>query len=87
MLWAKCFICSIPVISSVELSLDADVQTSNLLITFLKYSSIVMQDTKGKTCCFGCVPNIKEQQLNFEAFIYDLLGPPVQVMDLGSGKQ
>ncbi|OBS69485.1 hypothetical protein A6R68_01922 [Neotoma lepida] len=34
------------VISSVELSLDADVQTSNLLITFLKYSSIVMQDTK-----------------------------------------
>uniref|UniRef100_A0A8C4LFL8 Armadillo like helical domain containing 3 n=1 Tax=Equus asinus asinus TaxID=83772 RepID=A0A8C4LFL8_EQUAS len=36
------------VISSVELPLDADVQTSNLLITFLKYSSIVMQDTKGK---------------------------------------
>ncbi|ELV11637.1 hypothetical protein TREES_T100016486 [Tupaia chinensis] len=34
------------VISSVELPLDADVQTSNLLITFLKYSSIVMQDTK-----------------------------------------
>ncbi|EGV98243.1 UPF0668 protein C10orf76 [Cricetulus griseus] len=34
------------VISSVELSLDADVQTSNLLIAFLKYSSIVMQDTK-----------------------------------------
>lgn len=42
------FICSIPVINSVELPLDADVQTSNLLITFLKYSSIVMQDTKGK---------------------------------------
>ncbi|XP_019491827.1 PREDICTED: UPF0668 protein C10orf76 homolog [Hipposideros armiger] len=38
------------VISSVELPLDADVQTSNLLITFLKYSSIVMQDTKGKAC-------------------------------------
>ncbi|XP_073858671.1 armadillo-like helical domain-containing protein 3 isoform X12 [Macaca fascicularis] len=45
------------VISSVELPLDADVQTSNLLITFLKYSSIVMQDTKdehrlhsGKLC-------------------------------------
>ncbi|XP_071419575.1 armadillo-like helical domain-containing protein 3 isoform X2 [Pithys albifrons albifrons] len=34
------------VISSAELPLDADVQTSNLLITFLKYSSIVMQDTK-----------------------------------------
>lgn len=87
MLWAKCFICSIPVISSVELSLDADVQTSNLLITFLKYSSIVMQDTKGKTCCLGGVPNVKEQWLNFEAFIYFLLGPPGQVMDLGSGKQ
>jgi hypothetical protein len=54
MLWAKCFICSIPVISSVELSLDADVQTSNLLITFLKYSSIVMQDTKGKTFLGKC---------------------------------
>lgn len=87
MLWTKCFICSIPVISSVELSLDADVQTSNLLITFLKYSSIVMQDTKGKTCCLGDVPSVKEQQLNFEAFIYVLLGPRVQVMDLGSGKQ
>lgn len=47
------FKCSISVISSVELPLDADVQTSNLLITFLKYSSIVMQDTKGKVCCFG----------------------------------
>ncbi|KAG8435394.1 hypothetical protein GDO86_013373 [Hymenochirus boettgeri] len=45
------------VISPTELPLDADVQTSNLLITFLKYSSIVMQDTKdehrlnsGKLC-------------------------------------
>ncbi|MEE6486118.1 hypothetical protein FKM82_014508 [Ascaphus truei] len=43
--------------SPTDLSLDADVQTSNLLITFLKYSSIVMQDTKdehrlnsGKLC-------------------------------------
>lgn len=43
-----CLICFVPVIGSAELPLDADVQTSNLLITFLKYSSIVMQDTKGK---------------------------------------
>lgn len=45
-----CLICFVLVISSAELPLDADVQTSNLLITFLKYSSIVMQDTKGKFC-------------------------------------
>lgn len=31
-----------------ELPLDPNLQTSNLLITFLKYASIVMQDTKGK---------------------------------------
>lgn len=30
-----------------ELPLDPNLQTSNLLITFLKYASIVMQDTKG----------------------------------------
>lgn len=74
MLWAKCCICSIPVISSVELSLDADVQTSNLLIAFLKYSSIVMQDTKGKTCCLGGVANVKGQLLNFEALTFEPLG-------------
>uniref|UniRef100_A0A3B3T120 Armadillo like helical domain containing 3 n=1 Tax=Paramormyrops kingsleyae TaxID=1676925 RepID=A0A3B3T120_9TELE len=34
--------------NSAELPLDPNLQTSNLLITFLKYSSIVMQDTKGK---------------------------------------
>lgn len=45
-----CLICFVLVISSAELPLDADGQTSNLLITFLKYSSIVMQDTKGKFC-------------------------------------
>ncbi|CAH2322949.1 UPF0668 C10orf76 homolog isoform X1 [Pelobates cultripes] len=37
---------SLDVMNPTELPLDADVQTSNLLITFLKYSSIVMQDTK-----------------------------------------
>uniref|UniRef100_H2ZS99 Armadillo like helical domain containing 3 n=1 Tax=Latimeria chalumnae TaxID=7897 RepID=H2ZS99_LATCH len=48
---------SLDVMSSSELPLDPNVQTSNLLITFLKYSSIVMQDTKdehrlnsGKLC-------------------------------------
>lgn len=34
-----------------ELPLDPNLQTSNLLITFLKYASIVMQDTKGKPSC------------------------------------
>lgn len=31
-----------------ELPLDPNMQACNLLITFLKYASIVMQDTKGK---------------------------------------
>lgn len=35
-----------------ELPLDPNLQTSNLLITFLKYASIVMQDTKGKLNLF-----------------------------------
>ncbi|GAB1302484.1 Armadillo-like helical domain-containing protein 3 [Apodemus speciosus] len=69
-------------ISSVELSLDADVQTSNLLITFLKYSSIVMQDTKdehrlhsGKLCLIilTCIAEgfslAKDQYAN--AFLHD----------------
>uniref|UniRef100_A0A8C4RMP4 Armadillo like helical domain containing 3 n=1 Tax=Erpetoichthys calabaricus TaxID=27687 RepID=A0A8C4RMP4_ERPCA len=38
------------VMNSAELPLDPNLQTSNLLITFLKYSSIVMQDTKGIFC-------------------------------------
>uniref|UniRef100_A0A6Q2ZEI1 Armadillo-like helical domain-containing protein n=1 Tax=Esox lucius TaxID=8010 RepID=A0A6Q2ZEI1_ESOLU len=37
---------STDVMNSSELPLDPNLQTSNLLITFLKYSSIVMQDTK-----------------------------------------
>lgn len=36
-----------------ELPLDPNLQTSNLLITFLKYASIVMQDTKGKQLLFS----------------------------------
>uniref|UniRef100_A0A674BFB4 Armadillo like helical domain containing 3 n=1 Tax=Salmo trutta TaxID=8032 RepID=A0A674BFB4_SALTR len=38
---------SMDMMNSSELPLDPNLQTSNLLITFLKYSSIVMQDTKG----------------------------------------
>ncbi|XP_050002017.1 armadillo-like helical domain-containing protein 3 [Alexandromys fortis] len=64
------------VISSVELSLDADVQTSNLLITFLKYSSIVMQDTKdehrlhsGKLCLIILTCIAEDQYAN--AFLHD----------------
>uniref|UniRef100_A0AAY3ZY83 Armadillo-like helical domain-containing protein n=1 Tax=Denticeps clupeoides TaxID=299321 RepID=A0AAY3ZY83_9TELE len=37
---------SLDMMNSTELPLDPNLQTSNLLITFLKYSSIVMQDTK-----------------------------------------
>lgn len=36
-----------------ELPLDPNMQTCNLLITFLKYASIVMQDTKGKHIPFS----------------------------------
>uniref|UniRef100_A0A8C2HXD0 Armadillo like helical domain containing 3 n=1 Tax=Cyprinus carpio TaxID=7962 RepID=A0A8C2HXD0_CYPCA len=37
---------SLDMMNNPELPLDPNLQTSNLLITFLKYSSIVMQDTK-----------------------------------------
>lgn len=37
----------VAVMNNPELPLDPNLQTSNLLITFLKYASIVMQDTKG----------------------------------------
>uniref|UniRef100_A0A8C5TG69 Armadillo like helical domain containing 3 n=1 Tax=Malurus cyaneus samueli TaxID=2593467 RepID=A0A8C5TG69_9PASS len=64
------------VISSAELPLDADVQTSNLLITFLKYSSIVMQDTKdehrlhsGKLCLIILTCIAEDQYAN--AFLHD----------------
>uniref|UniRef100_A0A8C4XYC0 Armadillo like helical domain containing 3 n=1 Tax=Gopherus evgoodei TaxID=1825980 RepID=A0A8C4XYC0_9SAUR len=64
------------VIGSAELPLDADVQTSNLLITFLKYSSIVMQDTKdehrlhsGKLCLIILTCIAEDQYAN--AFLHD----------------
>nr|CAG6019250.1 unnamed protein product [Menidia menidia] len=37
---------SLDMLNNPELPLDPNLQTSNLLITFLKYASIVMQDTK-----------------------------------------
>uniref|UniRef100_A0A673GSX0 UPF0668 protein C10orf76 homolog n=1 Tax=Sinocyclocheilus rhinocerous TaxID=307959 RepID=A0A673GSX0_9TELE len=43
---------SLDMMNNPELPLDPNLQTSNLLITFLKYSSIVMQDTKGKLSLF-----------------------------------
>lgn len=49
-LWPTFCVCCL-VMSNTELPLDPDLQTSNLLITFLKYSSIVMQDTKGWRLC------------------------------------
>ncbi|MEE6486113.1 hypothetical protein FKM82_014508 [Ascaphus truei] len=62
--------------SPTDLSLDADVQTSNLLITFLKYSSIVMQDTKdehrlnsGKLCLIILTCIAEDQYAN--AFLHD----------------
>ncbi|XP_018408692.1 PREDICTED: UPF0668 protein C10orf76 homolog [Nanorana parkeri] len=62
------------VISPTEL--DADVQTSNLLITFLKYSSIIMQDTKdehrlnsGKLCLIILTCIAEDQYVN--AFLHD----------------
>ncbi|XP_063291186.1 armadillo-like helical domain-containing protein 3 isoform X2 [Pelobates fuscus] len=63
------------VMSPTELPLDADVQTSNLLITFLKYSSIVMQDTKehrlnsGKLCLIILTCIAEDQYAN--AFLHD----------------
>ncbi|XP_069467720.1 armadillo-like helical domain-containing protein 3 isoform X2 [Ambystoma mexicanum] len=64
------------VMISSELSMDADVQTSNLLITFLKYSSIVMQDTKdehrlnsGKLCLIILTCIAEDQYAN--AFLHD----------------
>uniref|UniRef100_A0A7N8Y3M5 Armadillo like helical domain containing 3 n=1 Tax=Mastacembelus armatus TaxID=205130 RepID=A0A7N8Y3M5_9TELE len=45
---------SLDMMSNPELPLDPNLQTSNLLITFLKYASIVMQDTKGKPSHLSC---------------------------------
>ncbi|KAL4641036.1 hypothetical protein GN956_G11779 [Arapaima gigas] len=58
---------ALDMLASPELPLDPNLQTSNLLITFLKYSSIVIQDTKGKCCC--ALLNIADQYAN--SFLHD----------------
>lgn len=60
------------VMNNPELPLDPNLQTSNLLITFLKYASIVMQDTKGEHRLF----------LLFDyksLFIFSIAGVPLLV--------
>ncbi|XP_031430776.1 armadillo-like helical domain-containing protein 3 isoform X2 [Clupea harengus] len=62
--------------NSSELPLDPNLQTSNLLITFLKYSSIVMQDTKDEhrlnsaRLCLIILTCIAEDQYA-DAFLHD----------------
>lgn len=51
------------VMNNPELPLDPNLQTSNLLITFLKYASIVMQDTKGKQNAV-VTPYIRNKQMS-----------------------
>lgn len=67
---------SVDIMGSSELPLDPNMQTSNLLITFLKYSSIVMQDTKdehrlnsGKLCLIILTCIAEDQYAN--AFLHD----------------
>uniref|UniRef100_A0A3P9AD57 Armadillo-like helical domain-containing protein n=1 Tax=Esox lucius TaxID=8010 RepID=A0A3P9AD57_ESOLU len=67
---------STDVMNSSELPLDPNLQTSNLLITFLKYSSIVMQDTKDEhrlnsaRLCLIILTCIAEDQYA-DAFLHD----------------
>ncbi|MGH0136630.1 UNVERIFIED_CONTAM: hypothetical protein FKN15_070037 [Acipenser sinensis] len=67
---------SVDVMSSTELPLDPNLQTSNLLITFLKYSSIIIQDTKdehrlnsAKLCLIILTCIAEDQYAN--AFLHD----------------
>ncbi|XP_078421167.1 armadillo-like helical domain-containing protein 3 [Cetorhinus maximus] len=64
------------VMNSSELTLDPNLHTSNLLITFLKYCSIVMQDTKdehrlnsAKLCLIILTCIAEDQYAN--AFLHD----------------
>lgn len=62
--------------NTAELPLDPNMQTSNLLISFLKYSSIVMQDTKDEhrlnsaRLCLIILTCIAEDQYA-DAFLHD----------------
>ncbi|CAF93053.1 unnamed protein product [Tetraodon nigroviridis] len=67
---------SLDMMNSAELPLDPNLQTSNLLITFLKYASIVMQDTKDEhrlnsaRLCLIILTCIAEDQYA-DAFLHD----------------
>uniref|UniRef100_A0A3Q4I640 Armadillo like helical domain containing 3 n=1 Tax=Neolamprologus brichardi TaxID=32507 RepID=A0A3Q4I640_NEOBR len=67
---------SLDMMSNPELPLDPNLQTSNLLITFLKYASIVMQDTKDEhrlnsaRLCLIILTCIAEDQYA-DAFLHD----------------
>ncbi|PWA16926.1 hypothetical protein CCH79_00012716 [Gambusia affinis] len=67
---------SLDVMNNPELPLDPNLQTSNLLITFLKYASIVMQDTKDEhrlnsaRLCLIILTCIAEDQYA-NAFLHD----------------
>ncbi|XP_014894141.1 armadillo-like helical domain-containing protein 3 [Poecilia latipinna] len=67
---------SLDVMNNPELPLDPNLQTSNLLITFLKYASIVTQDTKDEhrlnsaRLCLIILTCIAEDQYA-DAFLHD----------------
>ncbi|KAF4073334.1 hypothetical protein AMELA_G00257610 [Ameiurus melas] len=67
---------SLDAMHNAELPLDPNLQTSNLLITFLKYSSIIMQDTKDEhrlnsaRLCLIILTCIAEDQYA-DAFLHD----------------
>uniref|UniRef100_A0A672KZ17 UPF0668 protein C10orf76 homolog n=1 Tax=Sinocyclocheilus grahami TaxID=75366 RepID=A0A672KZ17_SINGR len=67
---------SLDMMNNPELPLDPNLQTSNLLITFLKYSSIVMQDIKDEhrlnsaRLCLIILTCIAEDQYA-DAFLHD----------------
>ncbi|KAJ0033284.1 hypothetical protein NQD34_000391 [Periophthalmus magnuspinnatus] len=67
---------ALDMMNNPELPLDPNLQTSNLLITFLKYASIVMQDTKDEhrlnsaKLCLIILTCIAEDQYA-DAFLHD----------------
>ncbi|CAJ1053707.1 armadillo-like helical domain-containing protein 3 [Xyrichtys novacula] len=67
---------SLDMMNNPELPLDPNLQTGNLLITFLKYASIVMQDTKDEhrlnsaRLCLIILTCIAEDQYA-DAFLHD----------------
>uniref|UniRef100_A0A673CKG9 Armadillo-like helical domain-containing protein n=1 Tax=Sphaeramia orbicularis TaxID=375764 RepID=A0A673CKG9_9TELE len=75
LLWFYLCVCC-TVMNNPELPLDPNLQTSNLLITFLKYASIVMQDTKDEhrlnsaRLCLIILTCIAEDQYA-DAFLHD----------------